>query len=443
MLLPTDLPSVVSSQPARVCRRVPAGSRILLACLGLSLFGSACSKEPSTKPSAAAVEDASVAADGGGELQDAGAVQALDAEVEQSDASERDADELRAAPEKLDAGSGSEPSKSDSKPFDIEGFSRNLGKAVCDALRECLGEQKLRAFVDNEDCDERFAKGFAQSDFGSLHDSVERGRVQLHADSLERCYKDTRELGCAIHTERLPSSCEAALQGTVKEGKACSIGADCTGQTFCPASACPRVCTAQRAAAGSCERDEECRSGLICVQGACAAPAAVGEACAGSSKGVCALGTSCVGSTTDQAGKCVANADVQVGDVGDVCTPGGTLCKEGLSCAYDGDQAFNCQEAAESGASCHLALPTQCPTSEYCTAEDVTSEGQCAALPKDGAACVLGSECAGGHVCLREADSGALVCKRVRDLDEECAVDAMCRSGRCAQGKCAVDAVCD
>jgi hypothetical protein len=413
-------------------------SRILLACLGLQLFCGACTKDaPSDHKPAAMADDASVAADGGERSSDAGTAQDMDAAAEEVDAGKADASAPREDTTKKDAG---KPRASE--PFDLKGFSSNLAKAVCDSLRDCLGEQKLRAFVDNEDCEVHFAKAFAQSDFGALHDSVENGRMQLHPDGLERCYADTRKLGCAIQTERLPASCTSALKGMVKEGESCTIGADCAGESFCPATECPRVCTARRAAAGSCERDEECRSGLICVQGQCAKPAALDQACAGTSKGVCELGTSCVGSSKDQAGKCLANSDVQVGELGAVCTPGGSLCQEGLSCAYDGDQGFNCQEAAESGASCHLALPTQCPASEYCTAEDVTSEGKCAALPKDGEACVLGSECAGGHVCVRAAE-GEVVCKRVRDLAEACDVDAECRSSRCATGKCAANAACD
>jgi hypothetical protein len=321
-------------------------------------------------------------------------------------------------------------------------MSSSLAKAVCASLLECLGEQKLRAFVDSEVCEDRFAAGFAQSDFSTLRDSIDRGRIELHAESLERCYADTRAQGCGIQTQRLPASCQSALKGTVAEGDTCTTGADCAGQAFCPTSACPRVCSARHAAAESCSRDEECKSGLICVQSKCAEPAAVGDACGGTTGAVCALGTSCLGSTAEAAGQCATNASVQVGAVGEVCTPGGTLCQEGLSCAYDGDQGFNCQAAVAAGEPCHLALPTMCPSSQYCTAEDVTTDGRCAALPVDGEPCVLGSECAGGHVCL-QAGSEAVVCRRVRDLGETCEVDAMCRSGRCAQGKCAATEVCD
>jgi hypothetical protein len=87
-------------------------------------------------------------------------------------------------------------------------------------------------------------------------------------------------------------------------------------------------------------------------------------------------------------------------------------------------------------------LPSQCPQDDYCSASDVTTQGECAQLPKDGEACVLGSECAGGHVCL--ADAGKQVtCRRIRDLGEDCSQDAMCRSGRCKAMQCAVVEVCD
>lgn len=438
MLHSIHLSSVVPRRSSLV------GSRILLACLSLQVLGSACSSNATssttTTPSlGAAGQDASVAADGGTRADasmaptaDAGTGQAVtnqpapvasDASVTREDA---------ARPE-----DAAEPQR-----LDVEAMSRSLAKAVCAALLECLGEQKLRAFVDSEVCEDRFGAGFAQSDFSSLTDSIERGRVELHADALERCYADTRKQGCAIQSERLPASCQQALKGTVAEGDTCTTGADCSGQAFCTTGTCPRVCTARRDVAGSCTRDEECKSGSICVQSKCAVPAAVGEPCGGTTGAVCALGTSCVGSTTEAAGQCATNASVQSGALGEVCTPGGTLCQEGLSCAYDGDQGFNCQAAVLADEPCHLALPTQCPATQYCTAQDVTTEGHCAALPVDGEPCVLGSECAGGHVCL-SAGGDSVVCRRVRDLTETCTLDAMCRSGRCAEGKCAPTEVCD
>src|SRR5262245_49695467 len=121
MLRPNDFPSV--------------SSRILLACLGLQLLSSACTKEaPSDHKPAAMADDASVAADGGEQSSDAGTAQemdaAADAAAEEVDASQADASTPREDTTKKDAG---KPQASE--PFDLKGFSSNLAKAVCDSLR--------------------------------------------------------------------------------------------------------------------------------------------------------------------------------------------------------------------------------------------------------------------------------------------------------------------
>jgi hypothetical protein len=326
--------------------------------------------------------------------------------------------------------------------FSSAELAKDLARAVCVALQGCLGDQKLAAFVGRESCESRFTANLAQQDFATLEQSAKRGRVIVTRDDLEQCYSDTRALGCKIQSDRLPASCQRAIAGQSEAGEACSIAADCAGDTYCPSSACPRVCTPRSTAGGSCARDEECGNGLICLAEHCRAPAAVGDACAGTSGAVCALGMSCVGSSQTQAGMCARNAEVQVGAEGDACTPGGSLCLEGLSCAFDGGSGFNCQAAAPSGGVCHLALPGQCPNDEYCSAQDVMTEGSCHKLPLEGAACVLGGECAGGHVCLAGSD-GKGTCWKFRDLGETCTKDAMCRSSSCVAGKCAAPATCD
>jgi hypothetical protein len=257
---------------------------------------------------------------------------------------------------------------------------------------------------------------------------------------LAACYDDTRALGCQVQSQRLPASCQMAIQGHVAIGDACSIGSDCAGEAYCPLSACPRACTARHAAAASCTRDEECVTGLLCNAGACTAPAATGAACAGNSTGVCAFGASCVGSTDTQAGKCMLNADVQVGDVGATCTPGGTLCKEGLSCAFASGSAFSCQASVAADAACELALPSECPNAQYCNAKDVMTAGTCIALPGDAAACVLTDQCAPGNICVLENSKS--ICRHIGDLGDACTQDGLCRSGSCTSGKCTIETVC-
>jgi hypothetical protein len=324
----------------------------------------------------------------------------------------------------------------------IGALASDLAEAVCGALRTCLGPQKLSAFVGREPCETRFAASLGQDDFGSLATSIARGRVKFQHDQLAQCYADTRALGCSIQSDRLPDSCQRAIAGQVGTGDSCSIGSDCTGDAFCTLGECPRVCKARVTTGDSCQRDEECANGLICLSQHCAKPAALGADCAGTTGAVCALGTSCVGSTKTQAGKCTANAEVQSGAEGAACTPGGTLCLEGLSCAYDGVSGFTCQSAASLGAACHKALPSQCPNDTYCSAQEVTDDGVCETLPGDGKACVLAGDCAAGNVCVADA-SGNPVCRQQHDLSESCDQDVVCRSGVCTSGKCAVRAVCN
>jgi hypothetical protein len=179
---------------------------------------------------------------------------------------------------------------------------------------------------------------------------------------------------------------------------------------------------------------------LFCNAGSCAAPAALGAACNGSSGGVCAFGASCVGSTDVKAGTCKANSEIQLGAVGAVCMPGGVLCREGLSCAFDGADGFSCQAAVAADAACHLALPSQCPIDQYCDAADVTTPGSCVALPTEGAACVLTDECAPRHICVLENDKP--ICRRIGDLDESCVADGLCRSDHCQGGRCSLRPAC-
>jgi hypothetical protein len=319
-------------------------------------------------------------------------------------------------------------------------IAMKLGGAVCDALAACLGPQKLSALFNREACATRIVGGLAQDDLAPLSDSIQKQRVALHAEQLAACYDDTRALGCEVQTQRLPASCQAAIAGQVAVGDVCSIGSDCAGEAFCPLTACPRVCTERNASGGTCNRDEECVSGLLCTAGTCAAPAALGAACAGSSGAVCALGASCVGSTDTKSGHCTSNAEVQADALGAACSPGGTLCQEGLSCAWDGSAAFSCQAAAGPNAACHLALPTQCPVDQYCDAKDVMTEGKCVVLPGDGQACAVSDQCAPGALCVLESSKS--ICRKIGDLGDACSQAGLCRSGSCTGGKCTTRPVC-
>lgn len=332
----------------------------------------------------------------------------------------------------------------------ITAFTAGLANAVCGALSDCLGPQALDSFLDRDDCLSRYSESLAQAVYGTAPQSVQNGRIVLHEDKLQQCYDDTRALGCGLQTQRLPVSCQAALEGTVAAGDTCSITADCTGDSFCTRSACPRSCSARVAEGAACTGDDECVNGTVCASAKCAKPAAVGEACEGDSGAKCVLGTACVGNTAASngapamAGVCRAAADIQIAELSESCNFDDMLCKEGYSCASNGalQPALICQMPVASGAVCRPAVPTQCPKGEYCNQNDLTLTGNCVALPTDGQPCTTSNTCAVGHQCLADA-AGSGVCKKVQSIGGACTRGAECRSGVCNGGSCTLNSVCE
>ena len=341
-----------------------------------------------------------------------------------------------------DADAGAEPTPKTDPSMHVSAaqLASGLAAAACTALEACLGVQKLSTLTAREPCEARLAASLLQSDLALLDDSLSRKRLVLHQELLEDCYRETRALGCAIQTQRLGGACRSTLAGQVSAGGTCSIDAECTGDTFCPQDACPRSCRALAADGGACARDEECKLGLICAAGRCTEPSAAGAACAGPTRATCVFGTSCVGGTDTQAGRCVDNATLSVGELNAECAPTGPLCREGLHCAWDSSTKFRCQNGVDTGEACHVALPGQCPNESYCDAPDPMTVGHCQRLPADGQPCVLKGQCAPGSACVSEA-AGA-VCRRLLDLGQACSQAALCRSGRCEAGRCAAPKPC-
>jgi hypothetical protein len=316
-----------------------------------------------------------------------------------------------------------------------------LSAAICDALDACLGESALRELTAREDCATRVGAQLRATDFAYLDKAVTDGRVLYHPLNVKKCTDDIRALECDVLSNPLPKTCADVLEGNVKVGGECVITADCQGEAFCAgADQCPSHCAALLAEGDACSGDNQCGADLMCVDGHCLRPSRDGEPCNGMSGKLCRIGFTCEGSTDVDTGKCVANSTVQVGDEGDMCEPGGALCKEGLSCVYDGSSAFHCEARVASGGDCHLGLPSQCPVDEYCDATDVTEQSTCHKLPGAGDACVLSGMCAAGLVCVKE-DSGP-TCRTIEDNCGACSSDDACRSQNCDNGKCAPPPAC-
>jgi hypothetical protein len=329
-------------------------------------------------------------------------------------------------------------------PTPIAALPEAFAQAICDALEACLGDAALRELMAREDCVPRVTAELRASDFHYMDRAIGAGHVLYNPGELPACLDGVRELGCDVLTNSYPEPCVQVLAGNVAEGGECAASMECEGTAFCAGAAsgqCPSTCTALLGEGAACAGHHECGDGMLCLQAQCARLAAAGQPCSGPEGGRCRFGLTCLGATDTAAGECVANEQVQAGDENDACEPGGTLCKDGLSCVFDGSNAFHCRPYVGAGAACRLGLPGQCPRDQYCDAMNVTAQGTCRALPGDGAACVLSGLCAPQHVCVA-AGSNA-VCRPISDNGGPCSADNACRSGRCAGGRCEPPPVCD
>ena len=223
---------------------------------------------------------------------------------------------------------------------------------------------------------------------------------------LPLCLDGIVALGCDVLSHSLPDDCVDVLEGNVALDDECVISAECRGTAFCAGGdQCPNHCATLLGEGDACSGDNQCGDDLMCVNAHCLRPSLKGEPCNGDSGKTCRLGFNCAGATDTEVGDCVPNATIQVGAEGDVCEPGGALCMEGLSCVFDGNDAFHCERGVASGGACHLGLPSQCPNDEYCDATEVTDSSECRKLPGDGTACALTTLCAPGLTCIVENDT--------------------------------------
>jgi hypothetical protein len=315
-----------------------------------------------------------------------------------------------------------------------------FASAICGALRDCLGDSKLRELTRRENCSTAIEAELRAKDFAHMDAAVSAGHVLYDPASLSDCVDGIRALSCDVLTHTFPQACVDVLDGNVEIGGECTITAECEGAAYCAGTlTCPSKCAALLNEGDSCDGDGECSDGLSCSGGKCRAASQAGEDCGGTSGKGCALGLNCKGATDTQIGSCVSNAEIQVGDEGDACEPGGALCKDGLSCVFAGNSMFHCEAAVAAGGKCHLGLPGQCPNSQYCDATEVTAESTCRDLPGVDQPCVLNGLCKGGLVCV---DDGGPVCRPIADNGTDCIADAQCRSGRCISDKCAPPPSC-
>ncbi len=327
-----------------------------------------------------------------------------------------------------------------------------LAKAYCDLYDKCYG-----ALVDistpGEDCVTRTQKSIEDGGFNELSSSVSAGTVEYHADLVQACLDAIAGESCDQLLQRGIAACEAAVSGTVDAGGDCTIDADCKGaNVFCQGGGtCPGKCTAPLAAGQDCDRDAMCQSGLSCdaTTKKCVKPPGLGDACGGGVEAECGPPGVCIGQNVQQSktGTCKTVDQILTATNGAACSPqDGPWCVGAVPCvvtAVDagGNVTASCGAKVASGAACHLSIPDQCPTGEYC---DITVQqlltgqtGACQPVPKAGETCAAPLTGTAGCEAYSRCDPTTAKCVPLHRLGEPCSTDLACYSGRCANGGCA------
>ena len=324
---------------------------------------------------------------------------------------------------------------------ELEVLPYDLASGICAALEGCLGDTLLEVTLAGSECVPRTAAVLRYGYNTFRPASTPAGRVIFDPASVPACLTDYAALGCEVIAERAPASCKQVLDGQVELGDACVIDDDCVAGGFCDRDdACPGLCAGLLSDGDDCNRNDQCESGLQCLDGECAEDAGEGDDCDGDVAPPCHMGTVCIGDDPemDQAGTCRAREDVLVVEEGDECDViAGDWCEEGLACVVDvrgtGSSATVvtvCMERVESGDDCHTSLlPQQCPTGEYCPADlDPEYTASCVDRPSSAEACGAFGICAPDHYC------DGTRCRPFRLVQgRPCTLDGECLSQNCAE----------
>lgn len=333
-----------------------------------------------------------------------------------------------------------------------------LSKALCQAEQTCSPFFYQIGF-SNADCKDLLTAQLEQSTFAQIQIAIDAKKTNYDGLKARSCVSAVASGGCSVLDNDLPAVCREALSGTVPTGGECDIDAECSGLARCQidGSTCPGTCAPLSSAGVACTRNDDCALGLICSSATshCATPAAEGEQCEGGSAEQCASGLLCIGSSDEKkvAGKCATAAQALTQKEGESCSlDEGPWCVQGLACVVDSvtPATYTCHDIAAAGGTCGIALPSECPTGQYCPLNfgDLVLgklTANCAPLPIAGEACgpaLAISRCAGNLVCNATTDASKPVCVERRELGQSCTSDELCISVHCVAGACVPASVC-
>jgi hypothetical protein len=340
------------------------------------------------------------------------------------------------------AGAGADSGTDD---IALDQLPRKYAAAVCEAFAGCAGNLYL-VFRPGEECAKTTAVTVEEG-LAPLTAAVTAGRVLYHPQRVQACLDELAAGGCDSLSRREPESCQRALEGTVEAGGDCTLDAECAGDQYCKlGDACPGKCAAYEVAGGACVSTDDCASGLECDDnGHCVAPAQKGELCQ-QGEPDCANGLVCLGedSSAKIPGTCYTIEEGLSGELGDECALSGSLCQAGYACEITSTSPIegSCVAQVEANAGCHLALPDECPESQYCKlGRDLLAAGSCTDKPGAGQKCAAGIGTATICAPYTRCDDG--LCRELAHAGEDCTANDTCYSNHCVDGACVTGNSCE
>ena len=325
------------------------------------------------------------------------------------------------------------------------------GQAICEAYQNCAG-RLLDIYMPGEDCADRFAAQVGE-ELDRIQEAIDAGRAVYDGRQIQACADEIRTKDCDGLLVRESPFCDAALDGTVEIGGACTMSTECKGTAYCNFSAaCPGVCAALEPAGGACRSDGNCSSGLDCSDATehCVEPAGPGDLC-GAGEPDCKPGFICAGANEDNAtpGNCRTYDEVLAAGNGDPCDPiTGELCDTEFVCVIESASATTgivatCMPNVAAGADCGAAFPDQCPDDEYCMIAADSLTGTCQPKPGVGDPCGVPPFETEGSVCAANLRCNNGNCRELATLGESCTSDDACLSDTCLDGACVSGGSCE
>jgi hypothetical protein len=223
----------------------------------------------------------------------------------------------------------------------------------------------------------------------SYKQAVKHGRATFDASAATTCFNAiSTTLACNFNPLLDPSSCPTLtnffLVGSVADGDACYLSAECSAQSFCTArniATCPGVCTPRSGVGAAVSYSDQCLSPLYDYNGHCSALVPTQASCAPDA-GASYTQTCVPGDFCDSAQACLPTFGV------------------GQSCATD---SFGCQSPLRCNSSmiCEAPHPagTDCSVSNFCQ-EDLT----CLPALADGGGGKTCTARAASNPCLGDQD---------------------------------------